>query len=247
MCGPRARKRRRASGRRLDLCGDGTVDRLVTLPNVDVVAHSNAIAEAFNGMERMIALSSFSPLDIHEWFDPLIRRWLPTLALPGLLPAILLLASLSGLVGVTMRGRLGVAAWRIGVWTFAVLLPTAAVWTVPAYQEGETVDLRACTVGVWLHPSMLASGVPGEVAINVALLVPAGASAWLWRDRTRRLAALLTAFAAPVFLETVQYMLPALHRACQFADMANNALGVWVGFCFLAGVVATRPTEGPGK
>lgn len=205
--------------------------------------HPDAWTAEFAAFARISRAHATSPLDIHDWLDPLIRRWLPTLALPGLLPALLLLVASAWLAALALRGRLRVAGWRIGLWTFAVLLPTAAVWTVAAYRADEAWRLQPCTPGVWLHPSMLSSGIPGEIAINVALLVPAGAAAWLWPGRKARLAALLTALATPGVLEAVQYLIPQLHRECQWGDIANNVLGVALGYCLVAGVMALRPNS----
>jgi hypothetical protein len=66
-------------------------------------------------------------------------------------------------------------------------------------------------------------------SLNVVLFVPLGiALALLPRSRERSIA-IAAAVALPFAIETIQYIVPALGRYCDSADVADNLTGLVVG------------------
>ena len=156
---------------------------------------------------------------------------------PGVRPALITLTLVAAGVGVVAGPKMGVGRWRLTVWLWAVLVPTAGTLTTPGGGSTLPTSFIFCSEGVWPRPDMLSTGAPAEVVSNIALLVPAGAVALLWPSGPKRLAALIVALATPAAIEVTQ-LLPALHRTCQGADVLNNSLGVLIGFAAAAGVEA---------
>ena len=81
-----------------------------------------------------------------------------------------------------------------------------------------------------------------EASLNVVLFVPLGiALGLLPRSRTKALA-IAGAVVLPVAIETVQYVVPALGRYCDSADVADNLTGLAVGL--VMGLVARAVAGG---
>jgi VanZ family protein len=72
------------------------------------------------------------------------------------------------------------------------------------------------------------------------MLIPAGATTFLFTTGSRRLAALATALSLPILIELVQLAVPSLGRSCQLFDTIYNLTGVLAGFWLVAGAVVLR-------
>ncbi len=79
---------------------------------------------------------------------------------------------------------------------------------------------------------------PGDVSGNVLLFVPLGVClALLPRSRSKAIL-IAAAVASPFVIEGTQLLLPALHRACESADIVDNLTGLVAGLA-AGGMVAS--------
>lgn len=179
------------------------------------------------------------PLEVLATAGVGIRIWMPQSVLlpadvPGLLPDLTATVVVCFVIaGVTAPG-LAVSRPRLAVWLLALALPVAYTWsaaTAPAP--------FGCSSGTFFWQG-LSIGVPVEVWSNVVLLMPAGAAVFLWPRGVRRLTALVVACCIPPVLELGQLAMHWLNRTCQYGDIVNNVLGVFVGFCAIAGALELR-------
>lgn len=157
-------------------------------------------------------------------------------ALPGFWEAAAAAIAVALVLGLSGAKLLGLTRFRACLWWTALLLPTAATWTIPLGEDRTVSHLNFCILGVPPTPQMLFGNTPGEVTSNVAMLLPAGAAAMLWATGLPRIIALLLALAVSPAIEIMQ-LIPAVHRSCQMGDVINNSLGVLLGFCVASGLV----------
>lgn len=154
--------------------------------------------------------------------------------LHSFVPNLLLTVAVAGAAGGVMGARLHITEWRLALWLMSMTVPVAYTWT-----GGDGGGTPGCHMGVppW-HLSL--GGADSEILTNIALLIPAGATAFVWADASHRLAALTAALAIPAVVEAGQYLVPSLGRSCQFGDVLNNQIGVLVGWSLVAGILAVN-------
>lgn len=194
-------------------------------------------------VDQLADLVQETAANLRELIPPLVPGGLPDFV-PNLLLTFLMAAIVAGAMCVPMK-----TPWpRLALWLGAILLPLAYTWTASA-----GAGTPGCTVGS-LPWDVLKPGPSREIFYNIELLIPAGAAAFLWPAGPRRAAALICAIALPPMIEFGQLMFPGLYRACQLGDIVNNELGVIIGWCAAAGVVAAwrsfvpvvQPRHAPG-
>ncbi len=168
----------------------------------------------------------------------------PDLVAPAVAVA-LVLAIPFGLAWARFAGT----GWLLGIITAAsagviVALTTVAVGGVPDddYVLG-VCDLRR------LGPGTLDELLSfGEATLNVLLFVPLGLCIGLHPVAGRRLVALAGGAALPFVVELVQLELPELGRYCDGMDIADNLLGLVLGFAAGYGLLAlARLVRGPAR
>jgi hypothetical protein len=157
------------------------------------------------------------------------------LAYAGLVLAILVCAGLGyGLLRAGERGQ------RVS-WVLAGLavLPVLGLTLVPDFKGGELGPVQ-CAIQF---------GVPRlnilELANMALLFVPVFFAALAWR---RPVAALLAGSGLSVLVETIQALVPALHRACDTDDWVINTLGAAAGaLAALALIAIARRRNAVGR
>lgn len=149
---------------------------------------------------------------------------------PGVLCALVPAALLNRPVGRLLR-----AHWVVG---FLLLLALGGVVTLTLlpdtrgpFWENSRYAVQACVLdGAGPRPlSELLTAT--QSSLNVALFVPVGLAAALAGTRPRALLVLLGAVALPFAVEWVQYVVPALGRACDAQDVWDNLFGLALGGC----------------
>lgn len=195
----------------------------------DLRAHPGSIAADLTGRaEQIVDLMRESAAHIRDVIPPVIPKGLPEFA-PNLLLTLLMAAVIAGALFIPMK-----MSWqRLALWLAAILLPLAYTWTASA-----AAGTPGVTIGNLPWDLLAPSGPNYEVLYNIELLIPAGAAAFLWPAGPRRAAALVCAMALPPMIELGQLTFPHLGRACQLGDVMNNELGVIIGWCAAAGMVA---------
>ena len=85
-----------------------------------------------------------------------------------------------------------------------------------------------------------------EASLNVFLFVPLGVALGLLARSRVKTCAVIAAFVLPFAIEAVQYVLPALGRYCDSADVADNVTGLAIGLVVgtIAGGATTRLNRG---
>lgn len=166
---------------------------------------------------------------------------------PGFLPGLVATA----LVALTAGPRLAAALGVGRALATAVLLSAGAILAATLFPDvlgiGSVPAAArtgwACDIGR-LTPSVRELLELRESAANVALFAPLGSTIVLLPHRWRRWAIAL-ALPLPFLIELVQMVLPALHRACQSADIADNLtgliLGMGIGLLMLVGRRVAAP------
>lgn len=178
-----------------------------------------------------------------DFVSPLLRQLMPA-GLQTLVPNLLVTLAIAAVIAGTLGPHLRVRAWRVALWLFALTVPLAYTWSAAAGPASP-----GCHLGMppW---QFSVGGNNEEIVANIALFVPAGASAFLWEIGARRLAALTVGLAVPPAVELGQLLLPGLERVCQLGDVLNNQIGVLLGWSIVAGVWAggrMRPGSDGGR
>jgi hypothetical protein len=91
----------------------------------------------------------------------------------------------------------------------------------------ETV-LRPCDLTRRGFPTLQDLDVT-DVRLNVALFIPLGFAIGLLPRSRRAGLVLVAAFALPIAIEAVQYLIPTLARGCQSGDVIDDVLGLLIG------------------
>ena len=146
------------------------------------------------------------------------------------------LAVLFGLAGGVLWARVArqrllvgiAAAMSLGV---ILALTLARAGPIP---DGGAVGIGQCDVRQWTPGRLDELLVIGEASLNVALFIPLGVSIAFHRPPARRGIVLLFAAALPFLIELAQLKLPALGRYCDSMDIADNELGLLLGFAVAA-------------
>ncbi|MBP0452746.1 MULTISPECIES: VanZ family protein [unclassified Kitasatospora] len=147
---------------------------------------------------------------------------------PGLLCSLVPAALLNRPVGRLLR-----AHWAVA---FVLLLALGGVVTLSLlpdtqgpFWEYSRFAVRHCTLtGARLRP-------PGEwmtsrqADLNILVFLPIGLAAALAGTKPRVVAVLAVAVALPFVVELAQYAVPAIGRACDMQDVADNLLGLALG------------------
>ncbi len=156
-------------------------------------------------------------------------RHLVPVSLHAFLPNLVFTIAVAIALAAALAGTRHVSMLRTMVWLLAMLVPLAYTWT-----EAAGSGTAGCH---WGQPpwDFMPYATNPEITRNIALMVPAGAAAWLWPTAHERLSALVCALAAPTVIEFGQYLVPQLHRACQAGDIINNMMGALLGWSMVAG------------
>ena len=91
-----------------------------------------------------------------------------------------------------------------------------------------------CSTTITGLPS-LSGGLLTHDLLNIALLIPLGVSVTFLRPTRTALVAGAIAFAVPLLVEGVQYLIPGNGHSCSVQDAALNVMGVVLGL--LGGVL----------
>ncbi|MGL5405477.1 MAG: VanZ family protein [Propionibacteriaceae bacterium] len=115
---------------------------------------------------------------------------------------------------------------------------TAVTATTPFKGWDWNADVVACSWSPWLPlpPSQWLE--TSSDALNIWFFVPAGMAAMFLVTKKRRLSAAFLVMLVPVICETAQHFFPAAGRVCIAEDIANNLVGVAIGF--LIGIVLNQ-------
>jgi glycopeptide antibiotics resistance protein len=142
---------------------------------------------------------------------------------------------LSIVFGYAVRDRVG--RWlgtsdAVG-WAFVVSIGLIFAATLTPLREGAIEGRPAQTgcdfsrVGFVSLREILRADDPDR---NILLFLPLGAVIAFVPGLRRKAALLAAAFLAPIAIEVGQLLLTPLHRACQSADVFDNATGLFLGF-----------------
>ncbi|HEX8972548.1 VanZ family protein [Oryzihumus sp.] len=149
---------------------------------------------------------------------------------PALLPPGMLVALLLALVVYLVVRRRGHSsrAWLsalLTAWTGMVLLATLAPQRLGAIQIARH-GRRYCAVLPHLSP--WGALQDDQRLLNVLLFIPLGALVFVFhRHAAVRVAAMVVVL--PIVIETVQYVVVSLHRACDGTDVVDNWMGLAIG------------------
>jgi glycopeptide antibiotics resistance protein len=160
------------------------------------------------------------------------------LALPWLLPgvavALVLSPVLSGPAGQKLRVR-PIVAWvflfSLGVILAATLTPLRGAFD--GDRGSGTCDfsrLGLASIGDLQRF--------GDVGLNVLIFIPFGLAIGIVPRSRRKTVIVAASIALPFAIEAIQLLLPALDRACESADVADNLTGLVIGLA--AGTLVGR-------
>ena len=152
--------------------------------------------------------------------------------LPGAAVSFILSLIASGFVGRALRVPRGLA-WEL-VLSLGIILSATLTPLSEALAYGATGTATCDLSRVFLAPlgDYLRAG---DERGNVLMFVPLGATIALIPRSQRRMAVSLGAILLPFAIETVQLLMPVLHRACQSADIVDNLAGLVLGLALGAG------------
>ena len=151
------------------------------------------------------------------------------------IPAVGLALAFSIPIGYLWARLTGIRV-SLAVATCASLFVVLALTLSPAGPIAEDGTPGVCSLGLWRTETLEMFGV-GEALLNIALFVPLGfvlAFQPAWRGRPFLTAA---AIVLPFAIELVQLRVPGLGRYCDTMDIADNLIGLALGFGSGASVV----------
>ncbi|MGW4894603.1 VanZ family protein [Kitasatospora sp. NPDC004240] len=171
---------------------------------------------------------------------------------PGVLCSLVPAALLNRPVGRLLR-----AHWAVGFMLLLALGGVATLTLLPdtrgPFWENSRYAVQQCTLtGAGPRPLAELTTI-SQNSLNVALFIPVGLAAAWAGTRVRAAAVLVGAAALPFAVEYLQYVVPALGRACDAQDVWDNLFGLALGATagllsgplVRAGVRAHRATD-PG-
>jgi hypothetical protein len=148
-------------------------------------------------------------------------------AIPWLVPGIALTVVLSVFLARPVGRALGssaVVGW-LGVVSLGLIVSATLTPGAGTVDSAGVCDLSR----LGLAPPRELRRVT-ETSLNVVLFVPAGAFVALLPHRGPRASLAIVALLLPFGIEAVQWLVPALGRGCQSADVVDNVTGTVLGF-----------------
>jgi glycopeptide antibiotics resistance protein len=164
------------------------------------------------------------------------------LFLPGLGVSIVAAFLLAGAARRTLDAGL-LLSWVLIV-SLGLILSATVTPSGEANQSG-MAGMAACDVSRIGFAGIREVLVFGDTGLNVVLFVPLGAAIGLLPRSREKAVIVVGAIALPFAIETVQLLLPSLHRGCQSADVVDNLTGLAIGLAggFVAGWLAMRTED----
>jgi hypothetical protein len=157
---------------------------------------------------------------------------------PGLIPGILIAVVVGAVFAQPVARRFRIAPWNAFLFLVSAGLIVAATLTPggEAWGPGSPGLLQGCDLSRLRPASLGQLRTLSDASTNVALFIPLGlAVGVLPRHRLRLLGAAVT---LPVAIEAAQLVIGPLARACESADVIDNATGLVIGF--VVGVFASE-------
>lgn len=182
----------------------------------------------------------------------ILRQGLPPWLVPGqgALPLLLPGIAVAAVVGVVVRRPLAralrirpavafVLVVSVGVIVSATLTPLRSAF---GDQEPEAAGCDLSRLG---PPSVAEILEIYDAALNILIFVPLGAIIASAPSSRPRTVLAVGAVALPFAIEMTQLLVPALHRACQSADVIDNLIGLGGGLA--VGFFVRRRTVGGSR
>jgi hypothetical protein len=150
--------------------------------------------------------------------------------LPWLLPGI----AIALVVSIAASGQIArwlsvprVASWVLIMSTGMIL----AVTVTPQRPEyaSESLWVRSCDFSRIGPPAIAQVTGPSDELGNILMFIPLGFAIALAPWSSRKAVVLIGACALPFLIESTQFVVSPLRRACQSADVVDNLTGLLVG------------------
>ncbi len=155
--------------------------------------------------------------------------FVPFSGLPWLVPGLLVSCVVAAAFGGTVARRAGTGPWVGRALIVAIGLILAATLTPDATGLAGEHGPATCDLRRWTLIPLRTFLAFDDASLNVFLFMPLGLVLAALPRRTRGWS-LLAAAVAPVVIETIQLVLPAIGRGCESADVVDNLTGLLVGF-----------------
>ncbi len=149
--------------------------------------------------------------------------------IPWLLPGVLIAIVVSLLVARRVGRQFGTSSLVGGslVCSFGLILSATLTpqWSALEFgqQSGGTCDLTLRL------PALAELLEPTDFSLNVLLFLPLGFTVGLVPRPSLKMALVAVALSLPFIVESTQFVLPALDRACQVNDIVANEVGLLLG------------------
>lgn len=170
--------------------------------------------------------------------------FVPFSGLPWLVPGLLVSVVVAAVLGGAVGRRFGTGPWVGRALIMAIGLILAATLTPDASGLAGEHGPATCDLRRWTLIPLRTFLAFDDASLNVFLFMPLGLVLAALPRRTRGWS-ILAAAGAPVVIETLQLLLPAIGRGCESADVVDNLTGLVAGL--LIGLLvraATDPARG---
>lgn len=172
---------------------------------------------------------------------------------PGMAVALVLSIATSGRIARWLRVR-RVVAWVLIMSTGLILAATLTPLRPELASDSDWS--RSCDFSRIGLPAISQLTRPSDELGNILMFIPLGFAIALAAWSFRKAAVLIGALALPLLIESTQFAVLPLRRACQSADVVDNLTGLLLGLAagtmvaWLARVVVplvARRSSGPGE
>lgn len=154
--------------------------------------------------------------------------FVPFSGLPWLVPGLLVSFVVAAAFGGTIARRAGTGPWVGRALIVAIGLILAATLTPDASGLAGEHGPATCDLRRWTLIPLRTFLAFDDASLNVLLFMPLGVVITALPRRLRG-PSILAAAAAPVVIEAIQLVLPAIGRGCESADVVDNLTGLIVG------------------